>query len=374
MTLTSGDLTKELTLQGLVAEKGSAQGEYLDIQKYATLDASGWQNSDELSDVGIKKVYDWTEDVANLEAWLTIPAATAALGGMYDDQMWIGFGGEPYLKDITWSASAPFKGSSNYYNSGGQCGRAWDQSNWVAFKFPADESITTLFNGIEGNKIKAGTVTGCYIDNSNYTIEVQPVNGKYTLTFNGTLEYTPNVYCCANFVESNLNIGGNTGAVGPHGDHYFFMNPKIQEICEVTYAQWDAINGYFTVPTSSGFDGAFYIGTGYNVIQSQNFTSSLQDEHIYKFKAIVQRSDKDNYGPKNVTTPATGITLYPVDLDPASSEIPTAINTIRANGEVVGVEYVNSLGIVSKTPFQGVNIVVTRYSNGATTTSKKVFK
>ena len=100
----------------------------------------------------------------------------------------------------------------------------------------------------------------------------------------------------------------------------------------------------------------------------------MQDEHIYKFKAIVQRSDKDNYGPKNVTTPATGITLYPVDLDPVSSEIPTAINTVNVNGEVVGVEYVNSLGVVSKRPFSGMNIVVTRYSDGTTTSVKKIFK
>ena len=195
-------------------------------------------------------------------------------------------------------------------------------------------------------------------------------------------DYIPNVYCPANFLPDNLNIhggiengdGGYTGNPQINTQNYFFMNPKIQEICEVTYAQWDARNGYFTVPTSSGFDGAFYIGTGYNVIQSQNFTSSLQDEHIYRFKAIVQRSDKDNYGPKNVTTPATGITLYPVDLNPATSEIITAINTVIVNGAVVGVEYVNSLGMTSDKPFHGVNIVVTRYSDGTTTSVKKVFK
>lgn len=806
LTLTSGDLTKELTLQGLVAEKGSAQGEYLDIQKYATLDASGWQNSDELSDVGIKKVYDWTEDVANLEAWLTIPAATAALGGMYDDQMWIGFGGDPYLKDITWSASAPFKGSSNYYNSGGygigaqsassssnttnageyfcvtnctkvkakihnyysstnnnmytyimifelyldengnvtgesedylygtynvnqnqeiafeydaldpekayliyvagprmileemafctplpalpgkptnveadpgvttadiswtpgknnnswnlrwrpladpietnrlwdfedesqaneftmidsdndgytweqasgqsshsgtgvmcsasyissgaltpdnwlitpkvkfggsvsfwycgqdpnyaaekfqvyiyqgdeiptnvssftsisnkltatgtmqqftadlssysgvgyiairhydvtdmfrlniddlevlvpnavdwtycnnvtspytiedltpettyevqvqgvnslaasawtpnpalqfttlpapaaaslatiesegvkgnsyiisdelvvvladftngvlyckdqgnasinpssiidgqidfmndasltgttgQCGRAWDQSNWVALKFPADESISTLFNGIEGKKIKAGTVTGRYIDNSNYTIEVQPVNGNYTLTFNGTLEYTPNVYCCANFVESNLNIGGNTGAVGPHGDHYFFMNPKIQEVCEITYAMWDG--EMFVTPSNTSIQGALHVDWSHNSIGAP----TLQEGKTYRFKAIVSHPAKLSEL-KGGGTPSDNYVVYPADLN-GDSNIVTAINGVYtdSNRDVVGVEYVNAAGIVSKTPFQGVNIVVTSYSNGATTTSKKVFK
>ena len=264
-----------------------------------------------------------------------------------------------------------------------QNGRDWDQSNWIALHFStptATNNIDQLVNGAVNRYIKPGTVKGKLIDDVNYALrmdldQLELVTQADDPDINPN--YIPNVYCPANFMPTNLNIWGNDedgGYTEGSDQNYFFMNPKIQEICEVTYAQWDATHGCFTVPTSSGFDGAFYIGTGYNVIQSQNFTSSLQDEHIYKFKAIVQRSDKDNYGPKNVTTPATGITLYPVDLDPVSSEIPTAINTIRANGEVVGVEYVNSLGIVSKTPFQGVNIVVTRYSNGATTTSKKVFK
>ena len=264
-----------------------------------------------------------------------------------------------------------------------QNGRDWDQSNWIALHFStptATNNIGQLVNGAVNRYIKPGTVKGKLIDDVNYALrmdldQLELVTQADDPDINP--DYIPNVYCPANFMPTNLNIWGNDedgGYTTGSDQNYFFMNPKIQEICEVTYAQWDATHGCFTVPTSSGFDGAFYIGTGYNVIQSQNFTSSLQDEHIYKFKAIVQRSDKDNYGPKNVTTPATGITLYPVDLDPVSSEIPTAINTISANGEVVGVEYVNSLGIVSKTPFQGVNIVVTRYSNGATTTMKKVFK
>ena len=264
-----------------------------------------------------------------------------------------------------------------------QNGRDWDQSNWIALHFStptATNNIDQLVNGAVNRYIKPGTVKGKLIDDVNYALrmdldQLELVTQADDPDINPN--YIPNVYCPANFMPTNLNIWGNEedgGYTEGSDQNYFFMNPKIQEICEVTYAQWDATHGCFTVPTSSGFDGAFYIGTGYNVIQSQNFTNSLQDEHIYKFKAIVQRSDKDNYGPKNVTTPATGITLYPVDLDPVSSEIPTAINTIRANGEVVGVEYVNSLGVVSKTPFQGVNIVVTRYSNGATTTMKKVFK
>ena len=53
------------------------------------------------------------------------------------------------------------------------------------------------------------------------------------------------------------------------------------------------------------------------------------------------------------------------------SDVPTAINTIfDTNREVVGVKYYNVAGIESSTPFDGVNIVVTRYSDGSTTTTK----
>ena len=40
------------------------------------------------------------------------------------------------------------------------------------------------------------------------------------------------------------------------------------------------------------------------------------------------------------------------------------------HGEVVDVIYYNSLGMSSKTPFDGINIVVTRYSDGTTSTTK----
>ena len=261
-----------------------------------------------------------------------------------------------------------FMNDASLTGTTGQCGRAWDQSNWVALKFPADESITTLFNGIEGKKIKAGTVTGCYIDNSNYTIEVQPVNGKYTLTFNGTLEYTPNVYCCANFVESNLNIGGNTGAVGPHGDHYFFMNPKIQEVCEITYAMWDG--EMFVTPSNTSIQGALHVDWSHNSIGAP----TLQEGKTYRFKAIVSHPAKLSEL-KGGGTPSDNYVVYPADLN-GDSNIVTAINGVYtdSNRDVVGVEYVNAAGIVSKTPFHGVNIVVTRYSDGSKTTSKKVFK
>ena len=67
--------------------------------------------------------------------------------------------------------------------------------------------------------------------------------------------------------------------------------------------------------------------------------------------------------------------VAPLNLTSASkADIPTAIGTVKAGVDVVDVYYVNSIGVMSKTPFHGVNVVVTRYSDGSRSSVKKVFK
>ena len=268
-------------------------------------------------------------------------------------------------------------------DSQAQNGRDWDQSNWIALQFSdpnATNNIGLLVKNAVNHYIKPGTIKGTYTDDVNYTLtmDLDQLELVTPADEGGNVQpdYIPNVYCTSNFLPTNLNIWGNEedgGYTTGSDQNYFFMNPKIQEVCEITYAQWDDFNKCFTVPTKSGFDGAVYVGWGYNVLG--NLSSSLQDEHVYKFQAIVQRSDKNSYGPKNVTTPFAGFTVYPVDLDGTGSDITTAINTVEAGkGEVKSVKYVNVAGVVSDAPFQGVNIVVTEYTDGSRTTSKMLRK
>ncbi len=56
--------------------------------------------------------------------------------------------------------------------------------------------------------------------------------------------------------------------------------------------------------------------------------------------------------------------------DVLTSNIPTSINGVDSYRNVVSMKYYNVAGIESDTPFKGVNIVVTRYSDGSTTTTK----
>jgi len=52
--------------------------------------------------------------------------------------------------------------------------------------------------------------------------------------------------------------------------------------------------------------------------------------------------------------------------------IPTAVNDVNTVKQVSSVQYVNVAGQMSNTPFEGVNIVVTNYTDGTKTTTKVV--
>lgn len=262
-----------------------------------------------------------------------------------------------------------------------QNGRDWDQSNWVALQFTepsgSNHPVTTLLTNVEGKLIKQATIQGTYTNNVNFTITM--AEDKLEFVEGQTAPYTKNEYCTANFLPENLNLTEqSTGAVNYGDDNkYFFMNPKIQEVCHITYAEWNRDKNCFTVPSTSGFSGAFTVDLEYNVQPDVNLSTYLTDGDIYQFQAIVRRTSINAYGPKDIehnTDPNGAFKVYPLDLT-SSSNIPTAINTVDVNGKAVkSVKYVNVAGIVSDHPFQGVNIVVTEYTDGTRTTSKMLRK
>ncbi len=54
------------------------------------------------------------------------------------------------------------------------------------------------------------------------------------------------------------------------------------------------------------------------------------------------------------------------------NDTPTAISTVASSKEVAGKKYVNLAGVESATPFQGVNIEITTYTDGTHSTTKTV--
>ena len=55
-----------------------------------------------------------------------------------------------------------------------------------------------------------------------------------------------------------------------------------------------------------------------------------------------------------------------------SNQTQTGVEDVQANKTVAGVKYVNLAGQMSETAFSGVNIVVTTYTDGTTSTVKVI--
>ncbi|MBR5117157.1 MAG: hypothetical protein IK100_11465 [Muribaculaceae bacterium] len=260
----------------------------------------------------------------------------------------------------------------------------WDQSNWVELDFSAfGDQADGMAEGLVGHFIKASTIRGVYSDDVNYTITIDA--NKEPLA-DGATSYVPNIYCTSNFIEGNLMIGGNVGPT-VNNKTYYFLNPKIQEYAIITYCMWDDANQIMVTPNNTPFSGAACIGR-WDLNQHDNQLSYLDAaaassetcNNQYEFHIIVQRTDK-SYGSPTTSKDAPSlkpnqaasevIRTQPLDLR-ASSPLPTAISIVGTQAQVVDVEYVNVAGMRSSKPFNGVNIVVTRYSDGSTTTTKIV--
>ncbi len=267
----------------------------------------------------------------------------------------------------------------------------WDQSNWVVLKFTNPTNVETI-SGAVGKYINPASITGHYTDGVNFTITL-PEGADLAGKVGDKADFTPNVYCPVNYLDANLNLNGGEGPVGVEtGEHYFFMNPKIQEVATVTYAVWNGT--CFVIPAKAGgnnqgdFDGAFSVAWTYNAYGDQK--DNLQANTAYQFKAVLNTGDAKlnsyaNTGAKagenaagtvigKEVDPQAGKVVYALDLNggTGSDNIITAIQDV-ADGTgkaVAGVKYYNLAGIESDRPFEGVNIVVTTYTDGSRSSSK----
>lgn len=248
----------------------------------------------------------------------------------------------------------------------------WDQSNWVMLKFPDGTDLTDTYE--RDMCIKAGTLKGRYVDNVNYCIEVEVAP-----QIDGTKAYTPNVFSTPNYIDANLNLTDeSTGAVSPvNQKSYFFMNPKVQEVADVVAAVWNGT--YFVIPArgngnnAADLSGAFNVAWDYN--HEYNVSSNLIEGHVYSFPCVlnIKSASGSKAGPdaasiagKDVTPDANKVVM-PFELQDKTT---TAISDVMGSKAVSSVKYYNIMGVESNKPFDGVNIVVTRYSDGTISTTK----
>lgn len=291
------------------------------------------------------------------------------------------------------------------------CNRTeWDQSNWVELDFGTLGQAADF----EGKLIEAATIKGTYY-NPNHKIVL-----KQLPTIGADQSYDPNYFSPANFMSKNIDVDGAESVLEDNNGNkrrYYFLNPKVQEYGVVTMAVWvgdQAKNpgqNLFVMPAKSedgavngnDFDGALAVDWSLNnwdnaeCDPNQSGNMNLKENggddgtvaegpQAYTFHAIIRvnesagnvqaparmRSSVDGKDPTKMELDNKYV-VYPLDLVVDQTHIVTAVQTVTVGKAVQSVTYCDLAGRMSRRPLQGVNIIVTRYTDGTVTTSKAVF-
>ncbi len=270
-----------------------------------------------------------------------------------------GVGNKLWLKDDNKYATkaTPAEGDQNYeiilQGNPHEKQADYDQSNWIEVQLAdGSEAVENLV----GTIIQADKITGTFSNKTNPTMTgVTLVVDDDEITV-GEDEYMLNYYCTANFV------GPQNGTIAGETYHFFFMTPKPQECAKVVWAKYDANNGKMIMPSEGnghGFHGEFEVDL------SLNSGTPPEDGKTYNFVAIVRMIEPTG-GNTLRENNSNGYIVYPLNL---SEPVVTGINDVTGKA-VAGVKYYNVAGIESDRPFEGVNIIVTTYTDGSRSSAK----
>lgn len=274
----------------------------------------------------------------------------------------------------------------------------WEQKNWVQLDFTDVQGDYTADYYVK-KYLAAGTVRGKYVDDQNYKIRLTSLPTASNQDNQGGIltTYQPNYYCPVNFMASQ-SVSSFPGEDEGFTDRtYYFLNPKIQEYAIIVAAMWDKTQHCFVVSAKdegtesnmANLDGAFSVAWDYNnwnapgdpEVFAPDQTDNLDAAQVqpYMFHAIIQKPVSNvnatpaRLAPKDGQTPASNYLVYPLDLAVTASHIVTAVQTVGGAKAVQSVTYCDLAGRMSSKPFAGINIVVTRYTDGTVKTSKLVF-
>ncbi len=253
---------------------------------------------------------------------------------------------------------------------------AYDQSNWILVDL----------SGIDGAQVdnfrncKIASITGTYHKENPRFVATQIMPGEKTAP------YAPNHYIATNFMTTYSADGTGNGVKDAAGNTYYFMNPKDGEWAIVAWAVWDKATQAFYVPAKDdegtnahGFAGGFKVDLRYN--EGDITTVKMLDEqsdkgqNVYTFPAlIVKNTATSASAPRRAAIKpdtrelSTTYTVYPLSLSARS--VVTGVSTVDQAKTVRSVVYYNLQGMASPTPHAGLNVVVTRYTDGSTQVAK----
>lgn len=170
------------------------------------------------------------------------------------------------------------------------------------------------------------------------------------------------------------------------------MTPKPQEYAKITWAVYGGNNNFY-VPARGSYA---YVEGQYQWMNEGNLDGyfpvkwdlqtapSLTVGQAYNFLAIIRLAEEPAASSSGAllrdgqqTVPYkefTGTVPYVVSpINLTASSIITAVNDVNTTKTVKQVRYYNLAGVESSEPFDGVNVVVTTYTDG-TRTAAKVLK
>jgi len=263
----------------------------------------------------------------------------------------------------------------------------WDNSNWVILNILELYKNGTITNPTEefpvGSVLKAETVKGTYFSDAPYTINLTQ---KPLIDSTSTLTFTANHYVIPNF-----NAAYYGGYAYNSDSTFYFHEPHTGEICVLHYAEWDDVLNGFTTPekvdstrtNQYNFEGSVDVKFDINTTSDGFGTQpELKDGSQYNNIEVlyvpdlwpVMETRTPEEAPRRASAAnSAGGTAYPTGFAGAAQEV-TAITDITVDhGTVKAVRYFNIMGVESAEPTEGVNIIVTEYSDG-TRNAVKVIK
>lgn len=290
----------------------------------------------------------------------------------------------------------------------------YDQSNWVKLtlstQYPGyvagdKEAQLALLRYYVGKVLPAETVRGQLVNNFNpeMHLALQALPDYNTLQADNYKD-SPNVFITSSFV-------GNQKGVDPYGNEFdfFFVTPKPQEYADITWALYNGNNEFVVCERNTyyldvtgkeyymnGFNLNGYFKVQWDMNQNGDVSGDLVRDKLYQFKGIVRLIDEeaaatgtnaprragesaneDNVNPKPDNVTSSRYIVSPLNLradgkDNLITGVKDLTDGNAAMKQVESIQYVDVTGKVSSRPFYGVNIVVTRYADGTTSTRKVV--
>lgn len=240
-----------------------------------------------------------------------------------------------------------------FFNINGNKQEEYAQNNWMLVSLPVE-----LYNQVN-EKNTVTSITGTLTEKTNVAMEATKVVFEDVIN-----DFAPNTYCPINILGES-SVKGNNPA---YTSSYYFATPKANEYANVVWAVYDEYMDVFFLPSHKDhasvnvqeFEAAFYIDYSLNSVDNPELT----DGDVYSFEALV----KEEKGPSHVIGASTKFVVYPLNLD--ADKVATGVNDVNSAKEVKGVSYFNMMGVESAQPFDGVNIMVTTYTDGTSSAAK----